>query len=476
MHRGPLRVGAAGDGLEQLAVVVPLDEIDPVSLDEPRDRLEQIRVRRRIRDVEHILVARGRAEAGARTEDPVGVLPREVGVEVDHLGLEPEAELHALGAHDIDERIEPVGPYALVDLPVAEARIIGAAPPEPAVIEHDAFDAHRRPGPRKRGQPVEIVREVHSLPRVQHERPRALRVRRARSHVPVESARHAVEALVRPDEVGGRRLVPLPLGERHLAAPQGLARAEHGREPASSFGKALDEVFGIAAPPVVARPDLAATETELGGAERGEEGVVLTGLAAASAAHMAAAAHRTALWGALPAPLAGEVEQFAGARGHGQQGAHALERVRLAPARQGSVARRREVDREHAVRIHAIRRIDDEAREAVLEPQQDRGSVDAGACERGAVRDVRSPDGSLLARRARPSVVLGGEDPEHARHIGRVVQHGRRRRRAQRAGGVGIERAEGGAPVQHARHGSGGIDHQAHARGLDLKHTLVVRH
>ena len=59
--------------------------------------------------------ARGRAPAAggpdggsaiASAQDPVGVPPGEVAVGVDHLGLDPEAELHAESAHVVDERVQ----------------------------------------------------------------------------------------------------------------------------------------------------------------------------------------------------------------------------------------------------------------------------------------------------------------------------------------------------------------------------------
>ena len=64
----------------------------------------------------------------------------EVGVEVDHLGLEPQSELHAAGAHDVDEGPEALRPHLIVDVPVAESGIRLPATAEPSVVEDDALD------------------------------------------------------------------------------------------------------------------------------------------------------------------------------------------------------------------------------------------------------------------------------------------------------------------------------------------------
>ena len=86
---------------------------------------------------EHGLVAR-------RVERPIGMGAVEVAVGVDHLGLDPDAELHAEPPHVLDERRQTVG----IDLgrhpPVAEPRRVVAPGTEPSVVEHEAFDAERR--------------------------------------------------------------------------------------------------------------------------------------------------------------------------------------------------------------------------------------------------------------------------------------------------------------------------------------------
>ena len=75
---------------DEVAVVVPLEVRDVVLGQQGVEPLEDVRVRLRDRDVEPLLVAPRRAG-----EDPVRMRAGEVGVGVDHLRLDPQAELHA---------------------------------------------------------------------------------------------------------------------------------------------------------------------------------------------------------------------------------------------------------------------------------------------------------------------------------------------------------------------------------------------
>ena len=79
----------------------------PYSRHQRVEPFEDVGVGLRVRQVEHVL-ARAAATAGrgrAGREQPVGVRAREVGVEVDHLRLDPQPELHAELAHPVDERV-----------------------------------------------------------------------------------------------------------------------------------------------------------------------------------------------------------------------------------------------------------------------------------------------------------------------------------------------------------------------------------
>ena len=90
--------------------------------------------------VEHVLVSRRRARTVVGLEQPVRVLAGQVGVEVDHLRLEPQAEVHAELVHTVDQRVEAVGPPERVDVPVAQAGPVVRATSEPPVVEHEPLD------------------------------------------------------------------------------------------------------------------------------------------------------------------------------------------------------------------------------------------------------------------------------------------------------------------------------------------------
>ena len=107
--------------------------------------------------------------------------PVEVAVGVDHLRLDPDAELHAQGAHVLDQRCEAVGVGIGRHPPVTEAGAVVAAAAEPAVVEDEALDADRRGALGEAAQRVEVVVEVHRLPRVEHDRSRRARGGRATS-------------------------------------------------------------------------------------------------------------------------------------------------------------------------------------------------------------------------------------------------------------------------------------------------------
>ena len=99
----PRRRGGAA-GLEQVAVVVPLDRVDGVGGEHGADLVEDVLAHLVAGEVEDQLVTVQQRHPVAGGEDPVGVVAVEVGVGVDHLRLEPEPELHAEPAHVVDQR------------------------------------------------------------------------------------------------------------------------------------------------------------------------------------------------------------------------------------------------------------------------------------------------------------------------------------------------------------------------------------
>ena len=100
VHAGDALRAAAG--IDEVAVVVPLQVRDRVLVEQRVQARGDVGVRLRVREVEHLLLPRGRRQRHPAAQDPVRMLPREVAVGVDHLGLDPQAELHAEVAHVVD--------------------------------------------------------------------------------------------------------------------------------------------------------------------------------------------------------------------------------------------------------------------------------------------------------------------------------------------------------------------------------------
>ena len=97
---------------EQVSVLVPLEVADRVLVEDGDELVTDVRVRVRVREVQHPLVAPRRGARAA--EQPVGVRAGEVGVGVDHLGLDPQAELHAAPHDRPHERVQPARPHVRV--------------------------------------------------------------------------------------------------------------------------------------------------------------------------------------------------------------------------------------------------------------------------------------------------------------------------------------------------------------------------
>ena len=98
--------------LGEVAVLVPLQVGDVVLAEQRVEPVVDVLPRLGVDQVEHLLLAPPRGDAGAGSADPVRVRARQVRVLVDHLRLHPEAELHAPRGHRLDERREAVRPDA----------------------------------------------------------------------------------------------------------------------------------------------------------------------------------------------------------------------------------------------------------------------------------------------------------------------------------------------------------------------------
>ena len=308
--------------------MVPL-EVGHADLgDQGVEPLEQVRRGLRVGHVEHQLAPPQPRRPVRGHEQPVRVLADQVGVGVDHLRLDPQPELHAQGPHPVGQRPQPLGPHLRVDVPVPQPRAVVTAPEEPAVVEDEPL--HADPGgPLDQGrEPVQVVVEVDRLPAVQHERARTPRMVRPGPEPPVHPRGRSVEAGVGPGAHDPRRRVALPGSQPDLSGLQQLAASDDGRATSpGALREPVREVHLVPAPGDVHAPDLTVAEAEPGRSRHHEQRGVVPGPAAARGAQPGAVVERLALRAALTAPLAGEVEQLVGHRGHREQHDQAVERV-----------------------------------------------------------------------------------------------------------------------------------------------------
>ncbi len=244
-----------------------------------------------------------------------------IGVEVEHLRLEPEPELHPQRAHVLDERAQSDRPHVRRHHPVAETSLVVAARPEPAVVEDEPLDADRRGGVGEALEVIGIGVEVHRLPGVEDQRTRTSLVLVGSGPLePGEATGEPVEAVARPHEHDLGSLVGLPRLEPDLARCEELAPSEDSRVHARRLGEPLDHVLVVAAPRDVGRPHLAVPEAEPCGPRDEEQGGVVAGAAAPSLPGEGAVGQEVALRLPLPDPPAGEVEDLVGPDRQGHQG------------------------------------------------------------------------------------------------------------------------------------------------------------
>ena len=144
---GPLGIRALAlwpARLGEVAVHVPLHEVDGVGRQEVADGRQDPFGDVIAREVEHELVALLGPRPVLKVQDPVRVRAVQVGVGVDHLGLDPDAKAHAELLHVLDQWGEAPWELLDVDVPITESRPVVFAAHEPAVIDDEELDAHLR--------------------------------------------------------------------------------------------------------------------------------------------------------------------------------------------------------------------------------------------------------------------------------------------------------------------------------------------
>src|SRR5580658_5357989 len=128
-------------GLRPVAVVIPLQKGDFVFGEKLIEEAFDVVAHIGAREVQNELVARLRARATGKIQNPVRMLAIEIGIRVDHLWLDPQTEIHAERVDFVDERLQTVREFLLIHIPVAEAGVVVLALAEPAIVHHEAIHA-----------------------------------------------------------------------------------------------------------------------------------------------------------------------------------------------------------------------------------------------------------------------------------------------------------------------------------------------
>ena len=101
----PIRVA----GMAEIAVHVPFEIGDGIVAEQRIDRGEQMVAHCSAPEIEHELMAEAELRRGRCRQHPFGMRAEEVAVGIDHLGFDPQPELHPERTDMLDQRPEPVG-------------------------------------------------------------------------------------------------------------------------------------------------------------------------------------------------------------------------------------------------------------------------------------------------------------------------------------------------------------------------------
>ena len=401
-----------------------------------------------------------------------------VGVEVHHLGLEPQPELHPELVHPVDQGAETARPDVGRHLPVTEPGTVVASGAEPAVVQDVTLDPQLGGAFGQRQQLLQVVVEIDRLPDVQRHRPIHVRMLRTASQVTVEPSRDRVQA----DAVAAvdpRRGVALAVGQDNLAGQQQLTAAQHL--------DAIEEPFGvvgvIAAPSGVHRPDLTLGEPEPRHTQMQQGGGLGARAAFASLAQVGTDRQFGALRHPLFAPPAGEVEKLTGLAWHREGEYQILDLIAVhTGVRHRGIATQHSADQQ----FQGDLQLETGVRVGRVHLQQppgtdcsrlgaDRYAVQQYAIADEARRPVSTGPGSAQAGSTDPTGPRLGDDGQPDQLVDAVRIDGRTAGEFPLGEGPGVGRTEIGAPVQDGRQSpSGHVDRDADVLSLDPQHHTGV--
>ena len=264
-------IGAA-EGLDG-TVAVPFDVVDGGGeLHHAVEDAEDEVLDGRVGEVEHPLRALGIDFPARALDDPVGMVLGEFGLGIDHLRLDPDAELQAFGMGISGDVIDALGELADIDLPVAKGGVVAVAGvfvAEPAVVEHEHLEAHRGGVVNHAQERLCREGEIGAFPAVQEDGvdlPAAVDAVVARPAVEIAGSLPRAAAGPGPDHVGGAEG---RAGLQRIFGSEGGDAAEHGQ---AVLGVALEAQAPVARPGEGAGDDLAVIFPQLVRVEGQEEG------------------------------------------------------------------------------------------------------------------------------------------------------------------------------------------------------------
>ncbi len=300
-------------------------------------------------------------------------------------------------------------------MPVAEAGLVVPAPSEPAIIEHEAFDAERCRALSQRDQPFSRQVEAQRFPRIEVD------LARAPSSAVGQQARaqEAVEGLRQGRAVGGER-------EHRFGRRDILARLQHHfacvpcrphQEHRPPVARAL--AVGFERQPVIAAPAEMCGQhfpVLLAWARMQQQPVCAaeTGLAGGALARQTIRRDGAAVFLHLARPAAGIAGQFGEPRryGQGERG----EAFHL--QRRCAAIGQRQSDRDDIARADHPAHADADAAGPVFEHELHRPRTRGPALQAEIGRDPHPAAPQIKRGRAAPAALAFGQQAGAGRHIG----------------------------------------------------------
>ena len=241
-----------------------------------------------IAQVKDPLVTTLAVEAFGNRRRPVGVLPIQAAVDVDHFRLDPDAEAESEIGDLFTQTFQPTGQLLGIGVPVAEGAGIVAAVAEPAVVHDEQLDPELFSRFRHGDQIAFADIEVGRFPRVEQDRTFLIRPFAAQDmlfHKAVHIAALTAEALLRKGHDRLRGVKDLAAFEQEAEARRIHALYNAGLEK----GADLDGGVVVAAVDQIEAVDVAVILDGVGTVEHEERIAAVGGAARAAFDHIFAA-------------------------------------------------------------------------------------------------------------------------------------------------------------------------------------------